>query len=332
MMDGLVFDDVDIADNGAILLGEQFVCDAHHPRPVRIITHAHADHLLHINKSLKASEKVIATPITRDIIGVLRGREVAESIQPLDYGQTFEYGGEKVTLYQAFHIPGSAQVLLENGEKSRILYTGDFRYPGVKLIETDILVTEATYGNPDCVRDFADTVGFELIELVKQQIEKGPVYIFGYYGKVQEVVKILNDSDVDYPILVPEKIFQILNICRKHGSPLKDYYLSNSKAGEEIRKSRHIGVYHMGASRWVGQDGVRVVLSGWQFDVPCKQIGERKYQVALSDHADFNQLIEYIEQVRPRLVITDGYRARDASLLALEIQNRLGIRAVSLPR
>jgi putative mRNA 3-end processing factor len=313
-MGDLIFDEVDIADNGAILLGEQFVCEAHHPRPVRIITHAHADHMLHIKTSLNASEKVIATPITRD------------------YGQTFEYGGEKVTLFPAFHIPGSAQVLLENGEKSRILYTGDFRYPGAKIIETDILVTEATYGNPECVRDFADTVGSELIQLVKQRIEEGPVYIFGYYGKVQEVVKILNESDVDFPILVPEKIFQILNVCQKHGSVLKDYYLSKSKTGEEIRRSRHIGVYHMGASRWVGQDGVRVVLSGWQFDVPCKQIGERKYQVALSDHADFKHLIEYIEQVRPRLVVTDGYRARDASLLALEIQNRLGIHAVSLPR
>jgi len=68
-------DDVDISDNGAVLLGEYIVCDSHYPRPVRIISHAHSDRMLQINESINYCKNVIATPVTRDIIGVLRGGE-----------------------------------------------------------------------------------------------------------------------------------------------------------------------------------------------------------------------------------------------------------------
>ncbi len=323
--------DAKIAENGAILLGENIVCDAHSSRPIRVITHAHSDHLLHLKKSLSFCEKVIATPVTRDFIGVLKGENLADSIIPLDYEKSYEYKGEWLTLYPAYHIIGSAQVLLKNREGKRILYTGDFRFPPAKIIKTDILVIEATYGNPAYVRNFSDAVESELINLVKESLKENPVYIFGYHGKLQEVVKILNDSEIDVPIVVSEKVFQILEICQSHGLGFKDFYLSKSEAGLEIQKRRHIGVYHVGAYRWVGQDSVKIMLSGWQFDVPCKRIGQERYRVALSDHCDFNQLMEYIAQIHPRSVVTDGYRAGDAPLLAQEIRNRLGIPAISMP-
>jgi putative mRNA 3-end processing factor len=288
--------------------------------------------MLQINKSVNYCKNVIATPVTREIIGVLRGDATADLVTPLDYEKTFKYGGEKVVLYPACHIPGSAQVLLENREKLKILYTGDFRYPQVKIVKADILVTEATYGNPDCVRGFDKEVEPAFIELVKNSLTNDSVYIFGFYGKVQEVVKILNESEIDIPIVVPDKIYRILNICRSHGMKVRDFHLSKSDAGIEIKKSRHIGIYHTGTQRRIGRGGVRILLSGWQFDTPVKQIGEKEFRVALSDHSDFNQLIEYISMVNPSLVVTDGYRARDAGLFALEINNRLGIPAVSRPR
>ena len=55
-------------------------------------------------------------------------------------------------------ITDSDAVLLESREKLKILYTGDFRYSQVKIVKADSLVTEATYGNPDCVRGFSGGV------------------------------------------------------------------------------------------------------------------------------------------------------------------------------
>jgi len=323
--------DAKITENGAVLLGRSLTCDAHYDRPIRIITHAHSDHLLHLSRSVKYCKKIVTTPITRDFIGVLKGKKVAAHIMPLDYETPYEYEGERITLYPAHHIVGSAQVLLENSEGERVLYTGDFRYPPAQVIKTDILVMEATYGNPSYVRNFKKEVEQELVELVKKSLKEGSVYIFGYHGKLQEVVKILNASDIDTPLVVPEKVFESLKICQFHGIDVKNFYLSKSDIGLEIQKSPHIGIYHMVTNRWVGKDAVKILLSGWQFDVPCKMIGENTYQVALSDHSDFNQLIEYCSQSNPGLIITDNYRAGDAPVLTQEIKSRLGINAISMP-
>ncbi len=323
--------DAKITENGAVLLGRNLTCDAHYDRPVRIITHAHSDHLLHLSRSVRYCKRIVTTPITRDLIGVLKGKKVADHIMPLHYDTPYEYERERIILYPAHHIVGSAQVLVENSEGKRILYTGDFRYPPAQVIKTDILVMEATYGNPSYVRSFKEEVEQELVELVKKSLKESSVYIFGYHGKLQEVVKILNASDIDTPLVVPEKVFEALKVCQSHGIDVKNFYLSKSDIGLEIQKSPHIGIYHMVTSKWVGKDAVKILLSGWQFDVPCKMIRENTYQVALSDHSDFNQLIEYCSQINPRLIITDNYRAGDAPVLTQEIKSRLGIDAISMP-
>jgi putative mRNA 3-end processing factor len=148
---------------------------------------------------------------------------------------------------------------------------------------------------------------------------------------VKNLVKLLNDSEVRFPILVPEKVFRILQICHARSMVFDNFYLANSMEGFEIKQSPHIGLYHMGARRWVGQGAVKILLSGWQFDAPCKKIGEHEYKVAFSNHSDFEQLMEYFSAARPRLVITDNYRSKDAPILAREIKHRLGIDAIAMP-
>ena len=76
---------------------------------------------------------------------------------------------------------------------------------------------------------------------------------------------------------------------------------------------------------------VKVILSGWQFDAACKRIAPDTWQVALSDHCDFEQLLEYVRGSRPELVITDGYRCGEAHTFAGEVSRRLGIRATAMP-
>ncbi|MGQ9617200.1 MAG: hypothetical protein ACUVWJ_12470 [Spirochaetota bacterium] len=326
-----MMDDASIAFNGAVLLGKNFACDAHYDRPVRTITHAHSDHLLNLTDSLKLCGTILSTPITKEIIAILKEKDLSSRITTLNYEVPYEFEEERLTFYPAHHIIGSAQVLVESREGRRILYTGDFKFPPATPIEAEIIVSEATYGNPSYVRKFRDTVESELIKLVKTSLKNGPVYIFGYHGKLQEVVKILNESDITAPILVQEKVFRILQVCRAHGMNLSNFFQSDSYEGDLIMDSPHIGLYHMGANRWIFSGGVKIILSGWQFDVPCKRVGENEYQVALSDHSDFEQLMEYFSTARPRLVITDNYRSGDAPLLAREIKRRLNINAIAMP-
>ncbi|MCJ7713781.1 hypothetical protein MUO66_04920, partial [Candidatus Bathyarchaeota archaeon] len=52
---------------------------------------------------------------------------------------------------------------------------------------------------------------------------------------------------------------------------------------------------------------------------------------ALSDHSDFEELIEYIKLSKPKKVITDNYRVKHGEILAREINKRLGIPAMAMP-
>ena len=54
--------------------------------------------------------------------------------------------------------------------------------------------------------------------------------------------------------------------------------------------------------------------------------------VALSDHSDFDGLMEYVRRSKPKLVITDNFRAGHAGTLAKEIRKRFGVSALALPK
>ncbi len=92
-----------VTKNGAILLGDSVACDAFDKRPIRIVTHAHADHLYGLRKSVKCCEKVIMTKATRDLAITLDDKLNLdnESVHTLEYGKVLKYGDEKITLLKS---------------------------------------------------------------------------------------------------------------------------------------------------------------------------------------------------------------------------------------
>jgi len=273
---------------------------------------------------------------TKDLLTVMHSRSylTKTNVQTLDYGQTITHKGEKVTLHCADHILGAAQVLVEDKEGVRIVYTGDFRMSKTPVLESDILVLEATYGNPGQVRRFGKVVETALISLVESALKTGPVQIFGYHGKLQEVMQILNNNSINTPFIATERVYQISKVCERHGMHLgKLLSLEEEEAAEIVEKNEpHVAFYHMNAKRYISTAGFRISVSGWEFSGPRRQIGENEHIVALSDHADFEDLLSYVAESRPKLVITDNYRVGDAGGLAREIERRLHVPAKALPR
>ncbi len=326
--------EVEIDQNGAVLLGKNVACDAHCPKPIRVVTHSHFDHIGGLDESIAHCEKVLMTPATRDLLEILKSKKSVDSpkIHCLRYGETFEYENEKLTFFSANHIIGSAQVLLESD--IRIVYTGDFKlYRGGSLtaptIPSDILVMDATYGNPHRRRTFKNEITARFIDLVKKSLEAGIVYIFGYYGKLQEILEIIHTADIETPVIVPEKVFKMMQVCERHGMKFGNYFSSKS---EEAKGLDHfIGLYHMGSKQWIGKGATKITLSGWEFDMPVRQERAKEFTVAFSDHADFDELLQYVGLSKPKRVITDNKRGGDAVTLAKEITKRFGIPAEPLP-
>ena len=317
-----------VSAGGAVLLGRTLACDAHGPRPVRLVSHIHADHLHGLAASLRECREVLATPLTRDLLAVLKGRRKARLIRTLPYGETFEWQGERLQLASAGHIAGSAQALLTTADGVRIAYTGDIKSPPAPVLRADVLVTEATYGDPSHVRPFRDRVEECFLELVRERLGKGPVRLVGYHGKLQEAAGLLHRGGIDAPLLAPDRIFALLEVCRTHGLPLGPVFKQGTAEAEQAGRGPHISLQHTSVPGFVEN---RIVLSGWQFDEPCRRVAGSTYRVALSDHSDFEQLLAYVAASGARLVIADGFRAQAAATFAAEVQRRLGVRAVAMP-
>jgi putative mRNA 3-end processing factor len=327
-----------VTQRGAVLLGDSVACDAFdETRPLRVVTHAHADHLIGLSRSLRSCEKVLMTKATRDLTRVMNGQLALDdgSVEILDYGETIEYGEERVTFAKANHILGAAQVLVEDADDNRVAYTGDFKLDGTQpLLDCDVLVVEATYGSPSFRRSFELDVEELLVSMVEKRLRRGTVYVFGYHGKLQEVMQILHRADVSVPFVMPERVFHVSKVCEQHGMQLGCLALSTEKEGKELLDGNLpcVAFYHMNSRGSVGLDGSRICVSGWEFHSPCRQIGDKEHLVALSDHSDFNGLIEYVRRCKPKRVVTDNYRVSHGVTLAREISKRLGISAVAMPK
>ena len=326
-----------VTQRGAVLLGTSVACDAFdETRPLRVVTHAHADHLVGLKRSLQHCEKVLMTAATRDLVEVMNGSlGLAEGpVETLDYGETVQYGDERVTLVKAEHILGAAQVLVEDADGGRVAYTGDFRLDGTPVLDCDTLVVEATYGNPSCRRPFKLDVRELLVSMVEKKLRGGAVYVFGFHGKLQEVMQILHSADVSVPFVMPERVFHVSQVCEQHGMQLGCLTLSTAKEGRALLDENLpcVAFYHMNSRGYVGLDSSRICVSGWEFHSPCRQIGAKEHLIALSDHSDFDDLIEYVRRSKPKQVITDNYRVSHGEILAKEIRKRLGIHAVAMPK
>lgn len=322
-----------IEKNGAVLLGENFSCDGHADRPVRVLTHVHYDHIGGLKKSLKGCENLVMTSESKELLKILYEDkfENFNNVLTLDYGETFQYGEEELVLHEARHILGAAQVQVKTKSGKNILFTGDFKQPGTPTPETDLLVLEATYGKPYQVRPFKDEIEKVFASFIEQRLEDGPVNIKGYHGKLQESLQILREKGIQNPAFMPSKIFETAKLYEKQRGGLGEFYPLEEESSSKGQDGGYpLRFFHMNSGRdfEVGTDVVK--LSGWEFVEPVKRFGE-SFTIAMSDHSDFQQLLNHVKKCDPEFVITDDSRSDGAQTLAQEITKRTQKPATKMP-
>jgi putative mRNA 3-end processing factor len=312
---------VSINSRGAILIGSEYAADGPCPGRTLFVSHAHTDHIGGLRR-MADGQIAICTPPTYDLASHVLGYR-PKMIRTVDYKATVTYGEEELTLYPATHILGSAQALVET-KRGSIAYTGDFKQPGTPVLGSDALVIEATYGAPLYRREVGDAE-VALIETVERHLHEGPVCIYAYTSKIQEAMSILRGI-IDADFLLDTQCDKVAKIYLKHGFRLPKYDVLG--VGADIDR-RAVVFKPMSKSR-ENFGGTKIVLTGWSPSLISRMKGG--YTIRLSDHADYDQLLEYVEEAKPRLVYTDGWRSSYAKVLAKGIENRLGIKTYPLPR
>jgi Cft2 family RNA processing exonuclease len=219
-----------------------------------------------------------------------------------------EFEGVKFSLYGSGHIPGSKQLLIENG--SRILYTGDLNLNGGLITEPaetpkcDILILEATFGKPAFTFPDKENLAREMRDWADQCHSKDltPVFLGYTLGKAQELTRIFSKHCTVY---VEDSIHMFNTRTESLGISLGPYQHLNDYTND--CDSIIIAPPHLAKN--FADPGFRVALaSGWT------TIGWKgKYSskgFALSDHCDYNSLIRFVEKVSPQAVYTThGYAA-----------------------
>ncbi len=320
---------VDVLASGAVCLGPNVVCDGFADQfAFRIQTHVHEDHMSDFDKS-KGFQDILMSPETYSLLVAERNAELPyrDNLHQVGLGDGIRLAdGSKVALYSSNHMLGSCQVELELTDSLRVGYSGDFGWPLNRVIKVDHLVVDSTYGNPNSVRRYTQADAEHCLwELVCGRLRHGPVHIRAHRGTIERVMHILGDN-VGVPILASTRLIREVNVYQEHGMAIGDLVEVRSEKGQAAMEERaFVRLYLMGDG--FGNEpvpGSTIVCSAYSMsreDHPLLQYTDRSYRVALSNHADFNETLDYVEATGATKVVTDNTRNHGLDL-AIAINRR----------
>ncbi|WP_436902605.1 MBL fold metallo-hydrolase [Halovenus halobia] len=195
-----------------------------------VVSHGHLDHSGAVPALLRGSNRppVHWTPPTRALALRLAEdtlklhgntpqcpftethvRRLTQVSETHGYRESFGAAGHEITFFNAGHIPGSAHVLIDDGE-TRLLYTGDFyaneksTARGQRLVESttarpeaDAVITESTYH--DVSHSDREQLEERFVESVQTTVWEGGTVIVPVFaiGRAQEILLICADNDID---------------------------------------------------------------------------------------------------------------------------------------
>ena len=162
-------------------------------------------------------------------------KRVTEVSRTHGYGVPFEAAGHQITFFNAGHIPGSAHVLVDDGE-TRLLYTGDFHTDDQRLVaettarpDADVVICESTYA--DVTHEERAAVERRWTERVRTTIWEGGTVVAPVFaiGRTQELMLVSGANDLTP--YVDGMGREVTRLVRRHPEFLRDPEALRDAAG-----------------------------------------------------------------------------------------------------
>jgi putative mRNA 3-end processing factor len=297
--------------------------DPVHAAPTALVTHGHADH------ARGGHGSTIATPET---LAIMKLRyETQAGATPAAYGETLRLkGGVDATFLPAGHVLGSAQILLEHAGE-RVIVTGDYKRrpdptcPPFVVTPCDIFITEATFALPVFRHPPVEQEIRKLLDARAANPDR--CVLVGAYalGKAQRVIAELRCAGYNEPVWLHGALERMCRLYEELGVDLGELRLVADAGKADL--AGQIVLCPPGAlnDRWSRRlpDPITAMASGWM------RVRQRAVQrnvelpLVISDHADWDELTQTIEEVNPAETwITHG--REDALLRWCELHQRRG--------
>ena len=280
-----------------------FWLDPQGARPRAFVSHAHADHFAR-------HESVLCTQTTASLLRQ-RFNLAQNRIEALDYHTALTIDGFRLRMLPAGHIPGSAMLhITRTKDNATLLYTGDFKMrkgrttPEAHFLNADTLVMETTFGLPfykfpTRMEAEAQLLGFIHDCLADKRV---PVLLAYSLGKTQEALAVLKDNGI--PALLHSAAVSMTQACIEagvEGLPEAVEFTGEAPEGHVIIAPPHA----MKSKLYREIEGKRTaMLSGWALQPNARFRYGVDAMIPFSDHADHPALLECIQRVRPKRILT----------------------------
>lgn len=288
-------------------------------RRLAFVSHAHSDHI-------GRHEGVILTEGTRRVMRLRLSGEREEWVLPwLEEGALLSefpfLPGVRLGVLPAGHVIGSAQLYLETAEGS-LLYTGDFKTrqglaaEALQWRQADTLIMETTFGLPKFRFPPLEEVLAAIVAFCRKELAGGrvPVLLCYSLGKAQETVCALAAAG-----LVPVLHQAAYRVSRIYSDLMPGFPSGYAlyKEGRAFCSGEVLVAPPAVAKKLVRENVGRfrtAILTGWALDPGARYRYGADAGFPLSDHAGYDDLLAYVEKVRPRRVLTHhGYAAAFAT-------------------
>jgi Cft2 family RNA processing exonuclease len=263
--------------------------DAQRAQHRSFVSHAHSDHI-------GGHREIVATRETASLMRLrVPGRRQTTILN-------------EFTFYPAGHIYGSAMVRAVTDQGS-LLYTGDFKLRPSPAAETcqpvraDVLVMETTFGLPRYVFPPPGKVEADIIEFCRTALAENvtPVLYAYSLGKTQELVQIVGGAGL--PLMLHAHGLRLTQHYAELGMKLPPFMALDPRAyaGHVIIAPPMSGQTE--PLTWINPKRTAIV-TGWAVDSSARYQSGTDAAFPLSDHADFPDLLAFVDQVQPKLVYT----------------------------
>jgi Cft2 family RNA processing exonuclease len=269
-----------------------------------------------------------------------------KSVIQAEFGQEMEMAwapGFQWSLHSAGHIHGSSQILLSHKDSGmRLLYTGDFKMRAGFSCEkaatpfADVLIMETTFGLPRYRFPPAEETMQRVIRFCRTALGEGAVPVLLAYtlGKSQEILAGLRG--VDFPLMLHPQTHAISEAYVRMGVSLPPFSLFDGTCveGHAVICPPHALAPESPMAAAMPRRRT-AVLTGWAMDSSTLYRSRCDAAFPLSDHADYDELLAFVDAVKPQRVYTvhgfvDAFardlRARGVEAWALGRINQLEFR------